>query len=62
MPERIAVVEAVQTEANRRMNRFEAGMDRLEAKMDRLLFALLGAAVVILGAMSAGFWAVIANA
>ena len=56
------MVEAVQAEADRRMNRFEARMDRLEAKMDRLLFALLGAAVVILGAMSAGFWAVIANA
>ncbi len=53
MPERVAVLEAMQAETRRRL-------DRLESKVDRLLFALFAAAIVILGAMSAGFWAVLA--
>ena len=50
---RLAVVEAIIEEHRRRL-------DRLENKVDRILFAILGAAVVILGAMAAGFWAVLA--
>ena len=57
---RLAVVEVVHAEARERMDRFEARMDRLEAKVDRILFALFGAAIIILGAMGAGFWAVLA--
>ena len=57
---RLTTVEVSQSAARDRMNRFEIRMDRLEAKVDRLLFALLGAAVVILGAMAAGFIAVLA--
>ena len=60
MGERMTASEVMHAEADRRMNRFEIRMDRLEAKVDRLLFALLGAAVVILGAMAAGFIAVLA--
>lgn len=60
MGERMVASEALHAEADRRINRFEVRMDRLEAKVDRLLFALLGAAVVILGAMAAGFIAVLA--
>ncbi len=50
---RLAVVEAITEEHRRRL-------DRLESKVDRILFAIFGAAVVILGAMAAGFWAVLA--
>lgn len=50
---RLAVVEAVQEEHRRRL-------DRLESKVDRILFAIFGATVVLLGAMTAGFWAVLA--
>ena len=50
---RLAVVEAITQEHRRRL-------DRLESKVDRILFAIFGAAVIILGAMAAGFWAVLA--
>lgn len=50
---RLAVVEAITEEHRRRL-------DRLESKVDRILRAIFGAAVVILGTMVAGFWAVLA--
>ena len=53
----LAVVEAILNEHGRRL-------DRLEAKMDRLLYVFIGVGVTIvvtmLGAMAAGFWAVLA--
>ena len=45
---------------DKRMDRFEARMDCLEAKMDRLLYFIVGVTVVNVGAMAAGFWAVLA--
>ena len=54
---RLAVVETILNEHGRRL-------DRLEAKMDRLLYVFIGVGVTIvvtmLGAMAAGFWAVLA--
>ena len=49
------------SEADRRSACFNATMDRLEMKLDRLLYAVIGMVVVLLGAMTAGFWAVIAT-
>ena len=59
--ERLTTLEAIQAEADRRSACFNAKMDRMEMKLDRLLYAVIGMVVVILGAMTAGFWAVIAT-
>ena len=59
--ERPTTLEAIQAEADRRNACFNAKMDRMEMKLDSLLYAVIGMVVVILGAMTAGFWAVIAT-
>ncbi|MXY47092.1 MAG: hypothetical protein F4Y44_08930 [Chloroflexi bacterium] len=64
LSEKITSLEASQQAMLDRMDRQDNRMDRLEAKMDRLLYVFIGVGVTIvvtmLGAMAAGFWAVLA--